>query len=434
MIEIIRTSDADFPRKIAAIVRRGETIPPEIEAGVATIIKDVRTTGVSAVIRYTEQFDGVLLTPETMEIAPADMKKSADTLPKEARDIISAAADRIRSFHEKQKFEGFEYTDALGNRLGQIVRPVKRAGVYVPGGRAPYPSTLLMNVIPARIAGVEEIVAVHPTPDGMLNPAVMAAALEAGVDRMFRIGGAQAVAALAFGVDPVPRADVIVGPGNIFVATAKKQLFGIVNIDMIAGPSEILIIADGTGNPAWAAADLLSQAEHDPLAAAILITTDESFAHRVAEELSSQLAALEREKIARQSLASYGALIVAGDLIEAAAVSNDIAPEHLELMVEDPDDLLKHITAAGSIFLGHHTPETVGDYAAGPNHVLPTGGTARFSSPLGVYDFVTRMSVIEMSEKGVNAVGRISRDFARLEGLSAHARAVELRIKKDSTE
>jgi histidinol dehydrogenase len=258
----------------------------------------------------------------------------------------------------------------------------------------------------------------------------MAAALEAGVDRMFQIGGAQAVAALAFGTDPVPRADVIVGPGNIYVATAKKQLFGVVNIDMIAGPSEILIISDGTGNPAWAAADLLSQAEHDPLAAAVLITTDQSFAEEVAKKLTSQLNALERKEIARQSLVSYGALIVARDLDEAAAVSNDIAPEHLELMVENPDGVLERITAAGSIFLGHRTPETVGDYAAGPNHVLPTGGTARFSSPLGVYDFVTRMSVIEMSEKGIDTVGPISRDFARLEGLDAHARAVQMRLEK----
>ena len=430
MIEIVRTSDADFPRRINAIVRRGETIPPEIETSVANIIDDVKTTGIGAVIRYTEQFDGVLLTPETLKIDPADMKASADSLSKEARNVIRAAAKRIRSFHEKQLLEGFEYTDELGNRLGQIVRPVKRAGVYVPGGRAPYPSTLLMNVIPARIAGVDEVVAVHPTPDGILNPAVMAAALEAGVDRMFQIGGAQAVAALAFGTDPVPRADVIVGPGNIYVATAKKQLFGVVNIDMIAGPSEILIISDGTGNPAWAAADLLSQAEHDPLAAAVLITTDQSFAEEVAKKLTSQLNALERKEIARQSLVSYGALIVARDLDEAAAVSNDIAPEHLELMVENPDGVLERITAAGSIFLGHRTPETVGDYAAGPNHVLPTGGTARFSSPLGVYDFVTRMSVIEMSEEGIDTVGPISRDFARLEGLDAHARAVQMRLEK----
>jgi len=430
MIEIIRTSDADFPRRIAAIVRRGETIPAEIETSVANIINDVQTRGTGAVIRYTEQFDGVLLTAETLEIDPADIKKSADTLSKEAREIISAAADRIRVFHEKQVLEGFEYTDELGNRLGQIVRPVKRAGVYVPGGRAPYPSTLLMNVIPARIAGVDDIVAVHPTPDGELNPAVMAAALEAGVDRMFRIGGAQAVAALAFGTDPIPRADVIVGPGNIYVATAKKQLFGVVNIDMIAGPSEILIISDGTGDPAWAAADLLSQAEHDPLAAAILITTDHSFAEKVAQELATQLDELDRREIARQSLVSYGALIVARDLDEAAAVSNDVAPEHLELMVENPDRVLEHITAAGSVFLGHRTPETVGDYAAGPNHVLPTGGTARFSSPLGVYDFVTRMSVIEMSEEGIEAVGPISRNFARLEGLDAHARAVQMRLEK----
>jgi histidinol dehydrogenase len=346
------------------------------------------------------------------------------------QSVIQFAADRITSFHQKQIVAGFQFTDELGNTLGQVVRPLERVGIYVPGGRAVYPSTLLMNAIPARVAGVNEIIVVNPTPNGTPSPAVLAAATICGADRMFRIGGAQAISALAFGTQSIPAVDKIVGPGNIYVATAKRLLYGVVDIDIIAGPSEILIISDGSGDPTFAAADLLSQAEHDPFSASILITTSAPFADAVKDELTKQISLLPRSEIAQDSLKQYGALIVSRDLTEALSIANDIAPEHLQLMVENPYDLIDSVKNAGALFIGSRSSESIGDYVAGPNHVLPTGGCARFSSPLGVYDFVKRMSIVEISDEGLQTLGPRAMDFASLEGLSAHRRAVEVRLDR----
>jgi len=430
MIKLVRTSDPGCAGLLARIASRGETPPPGVEDTVAGIIHDVKTRGDAALIDATGRYDGVMLESFGIEITKDEITRVGALLDQRDRRTIAAAAARIDAYHKHQSMDSFTFLDEHGNRLGQIVRPLARVGVYVPGGRAPYPSTLLMNVIPARVAGVREIFAVHPAAGGTPSPAVMAAAVIAGVDRIFRVGGAQAVAALAFGTETIPKVDKIVGPGNIYVATAKKMLFGVVDIDMIAGPSEILIIADESADPRYVAADLLSQAEHDPLAASILVTTDESFARSVIEQLGRQIGALSRGEIARESLTNYGAVIVAADITEALSIANDIAPEHLELMVAEPVKLISKIENAGAIFLGALSPEPVGDYAAGPNHVLPTGGTARFSSPLSVYDFMKRISIIEMSEKGLEAVGRTAHDFAMIEGLDAHAKAVGVRLDK----
>lgn len=431
MLKIVRTADPECVAVIRRIVTRGEITPPEVEQTVRGIIDDVRSRGDAALIEYTERYDSVRMSAAQIEIPKEERVAAAGLLSQKDRDTITQAASRIQAYHNHQSMDSFTFLDDYSNRLGQIVRPLARVGVYVPGGRAPYPSTLLMNVIPARVAGVREIIAVHPVVGGAPNRAVMAAADIAGVDRLFRVGGAQAVAALAFGTETVPKVDKIVGPGNIYVATAKRMLLGVVDIDMIAGPSEIVIIADRTADPAFVAADLLSQAEHDPLAAAILIVTDEALAGQVLEQLNRRIEGLSRSAIARQSLDNYGAIIVAADSADAVAIANDIAPEHLELMVAEPVKLVSKIENAGAIFLGAHSPEPVGDYAAGPNHVLPTGGTARFSSPLSVYDFLKRISVIEMSPGGVEAVGKTARDFAMIEGLDAHAQSVALRLKKD---
>jgi histidinol dehydrogenase len=430
MLNLIRTTDPGYPALIRKISTRGEIIPHDVEETVRQIIQDVRTRGDAALIDWSQRYDPVRLLPEHLEIKREEITAAASQVDQAVRDTIAAAAARIQAYHRRQSLDSFTFLDEHSNRLGQIVRPLARVGVYVPGGRAPYPSTLLMNVIPARIAGVREIIAVHPTPGGSPSPAVMAAADHAGVDRIFRVGGAQAVAALAFGTETIPKVDKIVGPGNIYVATAKRMLLGVVDIDMIAGPSEIVIIADTTANPAFLAADLLSQAEHDPLAASILIVNDEALARNVMDELGRQISSLTRGDIARDSLNNYGAIIVAGDLAQAVSIANEIAPEHLELMVAEPVKLVSKVENAGAIFMGAHSPEPVGDYAAGPNHVLPTGGTARFSSPLSVYDFLKRISVVEMSPQGLEAVGRISRDFAMIEGLDAHARSIGIRLDK----
>lgn len=430
MLNPIRSTDPGFPTLIRKISSRGETPPPGIEETVDKIIRDVHSRGDAALIELTQRYDSVLLPQEKLEIQTEEIAYSASLLSPKDRDTIAHAAARIADYHRHQSLESFTFLDEHSNRLGQIVRPLARVGVYVPGGRAPYPSTLLMNVIPARIAGVREIIAVHPTPGGSPNPAVMAAADRAGVDRIFRVGGAQAVAALAFGTESIPKVDKIVGPGNIYVATAKKMLLGVVDIDMIAGPSEVVVIADTSVNPSFIAADLLSQAEHDPLAASILIVTEETLARDVADEMSRQIGALTRAAIARDSIRDYGAIIIAADTAEAVSIANDIAPEHLELLVADPVKLVTKVENAGAIFLGTNSPEPVGDYAAGPNHVLPTGGTARFSSPLSVYDFLKRISVIEMSPQGLEAVGRTAYDFAMIEGLDAHARSVGIRLDK----
>jgi histidinol dehydrogenase len=422
--------DTDFDNKFAAILARGEETSREVEQVVIDIIADVRKRGDAAVLEYTNRFDRLgassvheLLVTE-QEIADAFGKVSAEELAS-----LKLAVERVTRFHEKQKQQTWLSTEEDDILLGQKVTPLARVGIYVPGGKASYPSSVIMNAVPAKVAGVGEIVMVAPTPGGEINPHVLVAARLSGVDLIFRLGGAQAVAALAYGTAMVPKVDKITGPGNIYVATAKKLVFGQVGIDMIAGPSEILVINDGSGTPAHIAADLLSQAEHDELASSILITTDRTFGERVAAEVERQLCELKRESIARKSWETYGAIIVAGTLDEAIAFSNRIAPEHLELAVADPFAILPKIINAGAIFLGHFTPEAAGDYLAGPNHTLPTGGTARFFSPLSVDDFIKKSSIVWFSEKGINRLGRDIVRIAELEGLEAHGRSVSVRLQ-----
>ena len=430
MIEFLRFDDADFEAALERIVARGEEPPAGVEEAVAEIIARVRQEGDRALFDYTARFDGLNLCAVTVEVTAEELEKALAEIDEESRVCLQLAADRIEAFHRKQKQESWLSTDEPDMLLGQLVRPLDRVGIYVPGGKASYPSSVLMNALPAKVAGVGEIVMAVPMPGGEVNPHVLAAAKLAGVDRVFKIGGAQAVGALAFGTESVPRVDKITGPGNIYVATAKKQVFGQVDIDMIAGPSEILVINDGSGDPQHVAADLLSQAEHDELAASILVTTDGDFAAAVREALAQQLVVLPRRDIAERSLASYGAIIVAADLDEAIAFSNRIAPEHLELAVADPFAVLPLIRHAGAIFMGHHTPEAAGDYLAGPNHTLPTGGTARFFSPLGVDDFVKKSSLISLSRDGLQRIGGAVVHLAELEGLAAHGRSVSIRLDR----
>jgi histidinol dehydrogenase len=394
MIRFLRCNDPEFDAAFARIAGRGEEVSAEVEATVKTIIAEVRARGDAAVCAYTERFDRLSLTPAMLEVTAAEIDAAFAAVDPHALADLQLAAARIADFHRKQKTETWLSTDEDDVLVGQMVRPLDRVGIYVPGGKAAYPSSVLMNAVPAKVAGVGEVVMVVPMPGGEANPIVLAAAKIAGVDRIFKVGGAQAVAALAYGTATIPRVDKITGPGNIYVATAKRLVFGAVDIDMIAGPSEILVINDGSGDPAHIAADLLSQAEHDELASSILITTDEAFGRRVEAALADQLGRLRRVEIARRSLADYGAIIVARDLDEAAAFSNRLAPEHLELAVADPFGLLPQIRHAGAVFLGHYTPEAAGDYLAGPNHTLPTGGTARFFSPLALDDFVKKSSLV----------------------------------------
>lgn len=430
MIDILRTKDPAFDLYLEKIKTRIDDVPAEITDAVKKIIDDVRSRGDSALVEYTERFDDLKISPEEIEVTPEEIRKSSKRLSAEDREILNIAADRICTFHKRQVTKGFTFKDEYGNLLGQISRPLERVGIYVPGGRTSYPSTLLMNAIPAKVAGVEEIIATHPTPRGELSPAVMAAAEISGIKRIFRVGGAQAIAALAFGTETIPAVDKVAGPGNIYVATAKRLLYGKIDIDIIAGPSEILIISDGTTDPKFSAADLLSQAEHDPLSAVILITTDPKFAEAVKGEIEKQLLDLDRTDTAEESIKNFGAIIISKDLRDAISIANEIAPEHLELQVKDPHKILGDVKNAGAVFLGKNSPEAIGDYVAGPNHVLPTGGSARFSSPLGVYDFVKRMNLIEMTDKGLKSIGPLARDFATIEGLLAHANAVEIRLKK----
>lgn len=431
MIRFLRFSDAGFAETFAEITARGETPPAGVVQTVQEILADVRKRGDDALCEYTERFDRLKLEAGTLEVSALEIEQALAAVDNDTLATLQLAADRIAAFHIKQKETTWLSDDEPDIQLGQMVTPLDRVGIYVPGGKAAYPSSVLMNAVPAKVAGVGEIIMTVPMPDGVVNPYVLAAAHIAGVDRIFKIGGAQAVAALAYGTATVPRVDKITGPGNIYVATAKRLVFGTVDIDMIAGPSEILVINDGSGNPAHIAADLLSQAEHDELAAAILITTDEAFGRQVAEALETQLEQLSRTVIARQSIDSFGAIILARDLAEAAAFSNRIAPEHLELAVADPFALLPQIRHAGAIFLGHHTPEAAGDYLAGPNHTLPTGGSARFFSPLGTDDFVKKSSLISFSAAGLNRLGKSIIKIAELEGLEAHAKSVSIRLNKD---
>lgn len=431
MIRFLRFSDPDFAETFREITARGETTADGVVETVQKILADVRARGDAALCEYTERFDRLKLNAGTLEVSASEIEQALAAVDSDTLATLQLAADRIAAFHSKQKEETWIAEDEAGIQLGQMVTPLDRVGIYVPGGKAAYPSSVLMNAVPAKVAGVGEIIMTVPMPDGVINPYVLAAAHLAGVDRIFKVGGAQAVAALAYGTETVPRVDKITGPGNIYVATAKRLVFGTVDIDMIAGPSEILVINDGSGNPAHIAADLLSQAEHDELAASILITTDEAFGRLVGEELEHQLVQLSRAAIARKSIDKFGVIILARDLAEAASFSNKIAPEHLELAVTEPFDLLTKIRHAGAVFLGHHTPEAAGDYLAGPNHTLPTGGTARFFSPLGTEDFVKKTSLISFSAEGLNRLGGSIVKIAELEGLQAHARSVSIRLAKD---
>jgi len=429
-MQMLKFSDPDFTDKFRLIEQRADAVPENIEETVKTIIADVRQRGNLALFELSAKFDQIDLNSDNIEVSSAEIDAAMATVSTESLQTLQLAADRIAIYHRKQKQETWLSTDENDILLGQLVRPLKRVGIYVPGGKAAYPSSVLMNAVPAKVAGVDEIIMVVPMPGGEINPHVLAAAKIAGVDRIFKLGGAQAIAALAYGTESVPQVDKITGPGNIYVATAKKMVFGQVDIDMIAGPSEILIINDGSGVASHIAADLLSQAEHDELAAAVLVTSSEAMATAVAEEIETQLPQLNRETIARQSIKNYGLIIVASNLDEAIDFSNRIAPEHLELAVDDPFAILAKIRHAGAIFMGHNTPEAAGDYLAGPNHTLPTGGTARFFSPLSLDDFVKKSSILSFSEAGLQRLGKDIVHIANLEGLDAHAKSVSIRLKK----
>ncbi len=429
-ISRLSTADDDFDSRLQSLLAWEGVSGADLQHRVDEILEAVRTRGDAAVIETTNRFDRLSVSSMTaLTLLPARLEAAYAGLPPEQRDALSTAAGRIRQYHEHQKPVSWQYTEADGTVLGQQVTPLDRAGIYVPGGKAAYPSSVLMNAIPAHVAGVREIVMVVPTPDGVLNELVLAAAHLAGVDHVFTIGGAQAVAALAFGTETVPRVDKIVGPGNIYVATAKRAVFGQVGIDMIAGPSEIVVVSDGQTPVDWLAMDLFAQAEHDEDAQSILISWDDTHLDEVAKAIDRLLPTLEREAIIRESLARRGALIRCRDRDEAVALINRIAPEHLELSVANPEAWLSKVRHAGAIFMGRHTAEALGDYCAGPNHVLPTSGTARYSSPLGVYDFQKRSSIIHCSPEGASALARTASILARGESLTAHARSAEYRLK-----
>ncbi len=429
-INHLDSSASDFNKQLKELLAWNEADNLEVNQQVIDIIKKVRIDGDKALLDYTNQFDQTNFKhPSEIELSLTTLKNSWDSLSTEKANALQTAADRIKVYAEKQKMQSWQFTEDDGTTLGQKITSLDRAGLYVPGGKAAYPSSVLMNAIPAKVAGVGELVMVVPTPKGETNQLVLAAAYLAGVDRIFTIGGAQAVAALAYGTDMIPAVDKIVGPGNIYVATAKKMVFGQVGIDMIAGPSEILIICDGNTNPDWIAMDLFSQAEHDENAQAILISDSADYLNQVEQSINRLLPDMERKAIIKESLSSRGALIKVTDLSEAAEICNKIAPEHLELSVEDPEQLNKKIRNAGAIFMGRYTAEALGDYCAGPNHVLPTSSTARYSSPLGVYDFQKRSSLINCSESGADRLGKTASVLARGESLTAHARSAEYRIK-----
>lgn len=430
-IRRLSTTSPQFDAELKALLALEAEQDASIERTVLDILADIRQRGDAALLEYTRRFDRLDVQSATqLELPRAELEAALAALPIAQRNALQTAAERIRLFHERQRVEGWTYTEADGTVLGQRVTPLDRVGLYVPGGKAAYPSSVLMNAIPAKVAGVQELIMVVPTPGGERNPLVLAAAAIAGVDRVFTIGGAQAVGALAYGTATVPQVDKIVGPGNAYVANAKRHVFGTVGIDMIAGPSEILIIADGTTPADWVAMDLFSQAEHDELAQSILISPDAAYLDAVAASIERQLEQMPRAAVIRKSLADRGALILVRDLAEACAISNRIAPEHLELSVSDPQALVPQICHAGAIFMGAYSSESLGDYCAGPNHVLPTSGSARFSSPLGVYDFQKRSSLIHVSQAGAQTLGRIASSLAEGEGLTAHARSADFRLAK----
>jgi histidinol dehydrogenase len=425
----LSTREAGFEKAFARLVRDRRESDDDVARDVALILDDVRNRGDAALAELTERFDGHALSSEAdWRIEPAQCRAAYDALRPELRAALELAAQRIRAYHQAQRPQDRDYTDEAGVRLGARWRAVDAAGLYVPGGRAAYPSSLLMNAIPAKVAGVERLVVVTPTPKGHVNPLVLAAAHIAGVDELWRVGGAQAVGALAYGTQRIRAVDVVTGPGNAWVAEAKRQLFGVVGIDMVAGPSEILVIADGRNDPDWIAADLLSQAEHDPAAQSILITDDPTFADTVADRVGVELAMLETARVANESWNTHGVIIEVASLDEAPALANALAAEHVEIAVDDPQPIADAIRHAGSIFLGRHTPEAVGDYVAGPNHVLPTGRRARFASGLSVLDFMKRTSFIQLDESALHAIGPAAIALAEAEGLPAHARSVAVRL------
>ena len=428
MIKRLDASTENFDSSLQTLLSSSDEPDKSVLDTVSQIITDVRVRGDEALLEYTNRFDRRSASIESLEISQQDLESALERIPVSLRINLEHAAKRVREFHDKQRQTTWTYEDDAGNVLGQKVTPLDRVGVYVPGGKAAYPSSVLMNVIPAHVAGVEEIIMVVPTPDDERNDLVLAAAAIAGVHKVFSIGGAQAVAALAYGTKLVPKVDKIVGPGNIYVATAKRQVFGVVGIDMIAGPSEVVIVSDSSANPDWVAMDLFAQAEHDEQASSILITPDEEFIEAVEKSIEKLLPEMERAEIIKASLSNNGAMIKVDDLKQAIEIVNIIAPEHLELAVADPDALLGDIRHAGAIFMGHYSAESLGDYCAGPNHVLPTARTARFSSPLGVYDFQKQSSIIKCSSGSVKEIAETASALARGEGLTAHARSAEFRL------
>ncbi len=429
-IKRLDSSSSDFQSQLDTLLAWEGVSNEQVNATVREVLHAVKSRGDAALVEYTNRFDRMsVASMAELEIPRERLASALEKIPAAEREGLELAAERIRAYHEHQKTESWSYREADGTLLGQQVTPLDRAGLYVPGGKAAYPSSVLMNAIPAKVAGVDELIMVVPTPDGEVNELVLAAAAIAGVDRAFALGGAQAVAALAYGTETVPQVDKIVGPGNIYVATAKGMVFGTVGIDMIAGPSEILVVCDGKTDPDWIAMDLFSQAEHDEDAQSILLCPDQTFLDAVAASIDKLLPTMERKAIIEKSLNDRGALIKVADLDEAVRITNHIAPEHLELSVEEPEAMAQQIKHAGAIFMGRYTAESLGDYCAGPNHVLPTSRTARFSSPLGVYDFQKRSSLIMFSADGASEMGKTASVLARGEGLTAHARSAEYRIK-----
>ena len=434
-VKRLNSQDAGFIETLLSSLSLPMADDDAIDAAVVKILAAVKEQGDAAVLNFTQQFDRLNVSQVSeLEIPHQALEQAYNTLPSEQKNALDIAAKRVRAYHEKQKIEAgchsWEYEEADGTRLGQKVTPLDRVGIYVPGGKAAYPSSVLMNAIPAKVAGVAEVIMVVPTPDGARNPLVLAAAHLAGVDRVFTIGGAQAVGALAFGTKTIPSVDKIVGPGNAYVAAAKRRVFGTVGIDMIAGPSEILVLCDGSSNPDWVAMDLFSQAEHDEQAQSILLCPDEAFIEQVQASINKLLPEMPRAKVIEISLTNRALLIQVKDMNEACEIANAIAAEHLEICAAEPRKWAEQIRHAGAIFMGNYTSESLGDYCAGPNHVLPTARTARFSSPLGVYDFIKRSSMIEVSEAGAQTLGVVASTLAHGEGLQAHARAAEMRLKK----
>lgn len=434
MIAIKRfaSTDADFKARLDALLAFEGAQDEAVDRTVAAILADVKARGDAAVVDYTNRFDRLTATAMAdLELSRDELHKALNGLSAAQREALETAAARVRAYHERQPLKGWQYEEADGTLLGQMVTPLDRVGLYVPGGKAAYPSSVLMNAIPAKVAGVKELIMVVPTPGGEHNQLVLAAAALAGVDRVFTIGGAQAVGALAYGTQTIPQVDKVVGPGNAYVAAAKRRVFGIVGIDMVAGPSEILVVCDGQTDPDWVAMDLFSQAEHDELAQSILVCPDAAYIDRVAASIDKLLPTMPRRDVIRAALENRGALIQVRDLDEACAIANRIAPEHLELSLADADAWVEKIHHAGAIFIGRYTSESLGDYCAGPNHVLPTSGSARFSSPLGVYDFQKRTSLIRVSREGSKTLGRIAATLAHGEGLPAHARSAEYRLEEE---